>query len=86
MLHLFAGMDILNLVLAIIAALTALVVGYSAVRYVRLPAETPIEYAADKQKIFFSNAKDEINFEDDDSIYAFYGAGPKAGSKLRGGR
>jgi hypothetical protein len=33
----------------------------------------------------FSNPKDEINFEDDDSIYAFYGGAKRqrAGSKSR---
>ncbi|ROT38149.1 hypothetical protein SODALDRAFT_182805 [Sodiomyces alkalinus F11] len=56
-----------------------------------LPAQNLFNYfllllAALSATIFFSNAKDEPNFEDDDSMYAFYGGakryrGPRPGIK-----
>ncbi|KAM0324426.1 hypothetical protein ACHAQA_008208 [Verticillium albo-atrum] len=50
-------MDTANFLILLLAAMTAIAIGVSAVRY-----------------IFFSNGKDELNFEDDDAIYAFYGS------------
>ncbi|CRK22018.1 hypothetical protein BN1723_012535 [Verticillium longisporum] len=63
MLHLFSSMGILNQIMLLLAAMTAIVIGVSAVRY-----------------IFLSDSKDEFNYEDDDAIYAFYGASRKRGA------
>ncbi|KAG7144661.1 hypothetical protein HYQ46_006591 [Verticillium longisporum] len=63
MLRLFSSMGILNQIMLILAATTAIVIGVSAVRY-----------------IFLSDSKDEFNYEDDDAIYAFYGASRKRGA------
>lgn len=100
MLHLISNMGVLNMLLLFLAVLSALVLGWSAMRYVRHPVTTlsygspilagnanvpPLGPGALMLQIVFSNPKDEINFEDDDSIYAFYGGAKRlrSGSKSR---
>lgn len=79
--------------LLVIAAMSAIVIGYSALRYVSVdsPRNTPlpvhplVNIATDGHQAVFSNGNDEVNFEDDDSIYAFYGGArrSRAGSKFQ---
>lgn len=82
MLRLFSSMGILNQIMLILAATTAIVIGVSAVRYVCfVDTRSCLVVLIDhKLQIFLSDSKDEFNYEDDDAIYAFYGASRKRGA------